>query len=86
MHVLPFAVCEMGYLGVNKVGLPRIRSGHGGVPSCSWAFVKVANASGDRVGRACCHRSRIGLSVGVLVPRCNMCLEEVGMGCVDGVG
>ena len=48
--------------------------------------MEVVNALGDRVRRACCHKSKIGLSVGALVSSCNMWLEEVGMCCVYGIG
>ena len=82
VYALPFTVRKMGHLGVNK----GLGYGHGGVLSCSWAFVKVVNALGERVKRACCHRSKMGLSAGELLPMCNMRLEEVGMGCAYGVG
>ena len=61
-------------------------SRHGGVFACSLAFVKVENALGDNVSRACCQRSRMGLSAGVLVPMYIMRLGEVGWGCLCGGG
>ncbi len=56
-------------------------SEHGGVSACSCALVKIVKSSGDRFTKACCHRSRIGLSVGTLVSSCSEWLEEVDVGC-----
>ena len=61
-------------------------SGHGGVAACSCALVKIVNSSGDRCVKACCHKPRIGLSVGTLVSSCSKWLEEVGVGCISELG
>ena len=45
-------------------------------------MVKIVKSSGDKFIKACCHRSRIGLSVGTLASSCSKWLEEVGVGCI----
>ena len=54
-------------------------SGHGGVAACSCALVNVVKSSGDRWSRACCHKSRMGLSVGSEVSGCNKWSIWVGV-------
>jgi hypothetical protein len=41
------------------------------VADCSCVLVKIVKSSGDRCVKACCHRSRIGLSVGTIVSSCS---------------
>ena len=51
-------------------------SGHVGVSIWVWEFVNAVNSSGDKVRKARCHISRIGLSVVVVGGRDSM-LEEL---------
>jgi hypothetical protein len=59
---------------------------HGGVAACSCVLVKILNSSGDMCVKACCHKSRIGLSVGTLVSRCSKLLIQVSVGCFGESG
>ncbi len=50
-------------------------SGHTGVSIWVWECVNAVNSSGDKARKACCHISRIGLSVVVI--GCGDVLENV---------
>ena len=58
-------------------------SGHKGIAACSYALVKIVNSSVDRCVKACCHKPRMGLSVGTLAATCSKLLEDVGVGCIS---
>ncbi len=72
VYALPFAICEMCNLGINKLGESGgVWAWHVGVSACSWAFVQVVKDSGVNVNRACCQMAMMGLSVGVFVYSCS---------------
>jgi hypothetical protein len=79
MYNLPFTICEVFDLGINKIGASgRVWAWRS--LSLFLCLGEILIFFGDRLSRACCHKSRIWLSVGALVSSCSKELEEVGVG------